>query len=270
MKAFFKKWRALLKGNLRITMNELLVYRFHTVFYMIFETVFFVSNFYTVHIGFDFAGGTINGWSKQEGFLVSSIFNFTHQIFLTFFASSVFDIGEKSGDGTFDFVLLKPHKPLVSIWVSTVWIAQNIPCLFLSFGVMVYLMCTSYHPDVHWLAWFVCLAFIMLGVLVRLSLALLCVAPVFFSERLHAVDTYWNLAGVGVFPQAVMPKALQYLFTFGLPIFLVSSVPAEAFFGMRSWSYLLVCFLVGVAFCVFGFRVFDWALKHYKSVNAGI
>lgn len=267
---FLRTWNRLLKGNFRITLNDALIYRSHTIFFMTFETIFFIANFYTVHIGFDVAGGIINGWTKQEGFLVAAIFNFTHQIFLTFFSSFVFDIGEKSGNGTLDFILLKPQDPLVSMWVSTCWTLQNIPSTILSGGVLIYLMSTSLNPHISVYTLITCLCFIALGVLVRLALGLLCVSPVFFSEKLHAVDTYWSLASVGVYPQAVLPQLMQYLFTFGLPVFLISSIPAEAFFGMRSGLFLTVSFLVGLAFCFLGFRIFSWALSHYKSVNAGV
>lgn len=260
----------LLKSNFRITLNDAIIYRSHTVFFILFETIFFIANFYTVHIGFDIAGGTINGWTKQEGFLVASIFNFTHQIFLTFFSSFVFDIGEKSGNGTLDFILLKPQRPLITLWVCTCWTLQNIPSTILSGCVLVYLMSTSLNTNITLLTLLTCLSFIILGVLVRLALALLCVSPVFFSEKLHAVDTYWSLASVGVYPQAVLPKIMQHLFTFGLPVFLISSIPAEAFFGMRSGLFLVSSFAVGIVFSIACFRIFSWSLGHYKSVNAGV
>lgn len=265
-----RKYWALLKGNLRITMHEAMMYRANTIFFILFEGIFFVSNFYAVHLGFELAGGSINGWNKGEAFLVSSIFNFTHQLFLTFFASVVFEVGEKAGNGTFDFILLKPHPPLLTSWVTAEWMAQNIPVVFLSGSAMIYIMTHSTNVNVSLLNTLVCLAFVGLGVIVRFALGLLCVSPVFFSERLHAVDTYWSLASIGSYPQAVLPRVIQYLFTFGLPIFLVSSIPAEAFFGMRSGFYLTVTFGIGLVFSYLGFKVFNWSLSHYKSVNAGV
>jgi ABC-2 type transport system permease protein len=264
------KYGPLLKNNLRITSHMALIYRANTIFFLLFETVFFVANFYTVHLGFELAGGTLNGWTKHEGFLVGSIFNFTHQIFLCFFSACIFDFGEKSGNGTLDFILLKPHHPLISMWVSCDWLMTNVPCLLLSGCVMVYFMLTSDSVSISFMSTLLCVGFIILGAIFRVALGLLCVSPVFFSEKLHAVDTYWSVAGVGIYPRDVLPKLMQYMFTFGVPVFLVSSVPAEAFFGKHSWSYFLVCFAVGLTFSYLCFRIFNWSLKHYKSVNAGV
>ncbi len=267
---FFTNLRQLISANWRMTWHDALIYRFHTVFFIVFESIFFIANFYTLHVGFELAGGSVNGWSKEQAFLVSSIFNFTHQIFLTFLSSFIFEIGEKCGSGAFDFILLKPHHPLVSLWASCTWIVQNIPSTVLSGAVFIYLLVTSAPADISLLNYLSGFAFVILGVLVRLGLALLCVCPVFFSERLLAVDTYWNLASVGVYPQQILPRILQYLFTFGLPVMLISSVPAEAFFGMRSPLYLVACFGVGLVFFMFTLKIFAWAIRHYKSVNAGI
>lgn len=269
MKDFILKYGRLFKNNLRLTAHMTLIYRANTVFFLIFETIFFISNLYTVHLGFQLSGGDINGWTQQQAYLVGSIFNFTHQVFLCFFSSAIFDIGEKSGNGTLDFMLLKPHHPLVSILASTDWLMTNMICLLLSGSVMIYFMISSLAMT-NLLSLLLCFAFIFLGSMFRFFLGLLCVCPVFFSEKLHAVDTYWSLASTGVYPRDVLPKLMQYLFTFAVPIFLVSSVPAEAFFGRHSSYYFLACFFVGLVFCYASLRIFEWSLKHYKSVNAGV
>ncbi len=256
----------------RITLRDAVIYRLNTIFFLIFESIFFVANFYAVHLGFELAQGSINGWTKEEGLLVSAIFSFTHHIFLTFFAAFIFDIGEKAASGTLDFVLLKPCRPLVTLWVTTAWIVQNIPNILISGGVLLYLMVSSslHSGGLLWTNFIFCLFFIFLGILIRLSLGILCVSSVFFSEKLHAADTYWNTVAIANYPKIVFPRFFQYVFTFVLPVTLISTVPAEVFFGRGSWSYFLSCMIVALLFTFFSIRFFYWSLKSYKSVNAGV
>lgn len=265
-----KKYQTLFLANWQITLHDAMIYRFNTLFYIIFETLFLFGNFLAVHIGFNIANGSVNGWTREEGFLVTSIFNFTHHIFLSFFASFVFEIGEKSGNGIMDFILLKPQPPLVTLWASTNWLVQDIPSTLMSGSVLIYLMSTATNPHISAWSSLLCFFFIILGVLVRLSLGILCVSPVFFSEKIHYADSYWNLVNLGLYPRSVFPRLLQYLFTFGFPIMIISSIPAEIFFNMRSSLFIILSLLGALAFTWASFKTFAWSLKHYKSVNAGV
>lgn len=265
-----KKYRNLWLANWQITIHDAMNYRANTLFYIVFETLFLLGNFLAVHIGFNIAQGSINGWTREQGFLVTSVFNFTHHIFLSFFASFVFEIGEKSGNGIMDFILLKPQAPLVSLWTSTNWLVQDIPSTMMSGAILVYLMSTATSPLVSTWSTLLCIFFISLGVLVRLSLGLLCISPVFFSEKIHYADSYWNLVNLGLYPRAVFPRLFQYLFTFGFPIMIISSIPAEIFFNMRSSWFIIISLLGALCFTYLSFKIFTWSLKHYKSTNAGV
>lgn len=265
MNAYLK----MLRRTFDISAGVMLIYRSNVVFFLMFETFFILAQFLSISVGYDLAGGPVAGWSRQEAYVLTAVNYLSHHVFLCFFINQIFTISSNVWNGQFDYILLKPLHPLASIFFTGQFSVSNIPNMVISLGLVAWLMRTGTHVDATQLLTFVVL--FIVGVLVRVALALLCMAPVFFSEKLGDVeDSFWSISGLARYPMSVYPRALAAMLTFVVPIGMVASVPASALFGKLSPEYLVAALAAAVVFVVVATWLFMVSLRSYQSVNSGV
>lgn len=266
MKRIFK----LFLRNFEISTNVMLVYRSNIVFFLIFETMFLLAQFITIGIGFDLAGGQIAGWTKEQAFLLTAINGVSHQLFICFFINPIFSTGMWVWNGQLDYVLLKPMPPLVSMWINGQFVISNLPNLLFNLIAVVYFVAMNTLPASPW-AYAAFPVFVGAGLVVRVALALLCIAPVFLSERLADVeDSFWALSSLGRFPMSVYPRAMETFLTFVIPIAMLASVPASVVFDMKTTLWLAGALVASGVFAFASGKIFMAALGRYQSVNSGV
>ena len=124
-----------------VSTSVMLAYRSNVVFFLVFETIFLISQFLTVSVGYSLAGGDIAGWTREQAYLLTAVNGLSHQFFICFFINSIFGLGMHVWSGQYDYVLLKPMHPLVStFFTSGQFVVSNIPNLLINLGVVIYLM----------------------------------------------------------------------------------------------------------------------------------
>jgi ABC-2 type transport system permease protein len=264
-----KQLLKLFTRTFEVSTATLLVYRANVIFFFVFETLFLASQFLTISVGFNLAGDQIAGWTRQQAYLLTAVNGMSHQIFICFFINPIFNLSVQVWNGQFDYILLKPQHPLVSLIANGQFVISNIPNMLINAGVVGYLLSVNraaYTPGM--LPVFI--LFVVLGVAVRVGLALLCMAPVFISERLSDVeDSFWSVTNLARYPLSVFPRSLVHILTFVVPIGMLASVPSESLFHPRSvffWGAAAAAAAVFVVVCV---KVFMRAMKGYQSVNSG-
>jgi ABC-2 type transport system permease protein len=260
----------LFKVNFGISASVMFIYRLNLLFFLLFESLFLASYFITIDIGFDYAGGSIAGWTKTQGFLLASATGLSHQIFITFFVNPIFVLPRNIWNGQFDYVLLKPLKVLPALLSTSEMSVSNIPNLVINLGITIYFLSiqTSVFSFVNGFLFFV---FLFAGVVVRVFLALAFIAPAFFAERLNGGEqSYWSLSSLANYPLSAFPRQLEWFFTLIIPIGMISFLPSQIFFNREyfPWAFLALC--ASLIFCILSWKFFWWSLKHYKSTNAAI
>lgn len=258
-----------------VSLGVMLAYRANLVFFLLFETLFLAAKFLTVRVGFDLAGGDIAGWTRDQAYLLTAVNGLSHQIFICFFISPIFNVGMQVWSGQFDYLLLKPVPPLASMWAYGQIVTSNLPNLAINTGAVVYLVAklgddgvgTAVTPA--GIAAFV--LFMLAGAAVRVALGLLCMAPAFLSERLaDAEDTFWGLTSLAQYPMAVYPRALELALTFVLPLAMIASTPSSLLFGHGSVGYMAGALGAAIAFVLVAIRAFYAGVARYQSVNSGV
>lgn len=246
------------------------MYRSNVIFFLIFETLFFVTSFIVADSGVKFAGGSIQGWNANDVFLLTSFNNVTHQIFVVFFIGGLFGIPYDVTTGKMDYTLLKPLRPLVGIFATHEFVISNVPSFILSVGTFFYF---AFRADTHWSGQntLIFIALFFLACAVRFALALLTLAPCFVSEKLDdSQNTYWNVASLSRFPTSIYPRALQIIFSSLFPLALVATVPCAVILNKDLTIPLIWSFGGCVGFFIVAYSIFRICLRYYKSVNAGI
>jgi ABC-2 type transport system permease protein len=262
----------LLKRQFELSAGVMLVYRSNILFFVTFETLFLLSQFLTVRIGFDLAGGSIAGWTREEAYLLTAVNGVSHQMFICFFINSIFNVGMWVWNGQLDYVLLKPMPPLLGIFFNGQFVVSNLPNLILNLGAVAYFLAGD-APLGAASAWsFLAFAVLALaGLAVRVGLAIVCVSPAFLSERLTDVEeAFWSVASLGRYPLSIYPRALELALTFAIPVGMLAALPASALFGKLSLPYLLAALVAACAFVALCCAAFLKALGRYQSVNSGV
>ncbi len=265
-----KKYLKLFARTFGLSASTMLMYRANIVFFLIFETFFIAAQFLTVKVGFDLAGHDVAGWTRQQAYLLTAVNGLTHQVFICFFINPIFGLGMQVWNGQYDYVLLKPLNPLVSMLANGQFVISNLPNLLVNLGAVLYFMATA--GAVFELRLMPIFAlFVFMGVAVRVALSLLCVAPVFFSERLTDVeDSFWSFASLGRYPLSVYPRGLAAVLTFVLPVGMMASLPASVLMRADGFWTMAGGFLASVAFVVVALFAFMRSLRSYQSVNSGV
>lgn len=259
---------SLFRRQFELSASVMLVYRANIFFFLFFELVFLAGQFLTVSVGFDMAGGSVAGWTREQAYLLTAVNGLSHQVFICFFINPIFSVGMQVWNGQYDYLLLKPLHPLLSMWFNGQYVISNLPSLVVNGSAVLYFVALNAASGAA-LATFLLL--FLVGVAVRVALALACIAPVFFSERLGDVeDSFWSVAGLARYPLSVYPRFLGTFMTFVLPLGMLASVPSSALFGGHTASTLVGAVAASIAFVGLGGKLFMTCLRRYQSVNSGV
>ena len=109
------------------------------------------------------------------------------------------------------------------------------------------------------------------GVLIHYSLMCLLATTAFWTVRSQGIVWgYYNLFNIARLPDAAFPRGVfKAVFTFALPMLLVSNVPSKLLVGRLSspWEMVLL-----VAMALAGFALSEWvwrrALRQYTSASS--
>ena len=258
-----------------VSTSTMLVYRGNLLFFFAFEALFLTAQFLTVSVGFDLAGGgDVAGWTRREVYVLTAVNGLSHQLFICFFINPIFNLALQVWNGQFDYLLLKPVNPLQSMFFHGQFAISNLPTMVVNLIVVIGLIAGSDLAGDGTATAAQLLGFALffaIGLAVRVALGILCMAPVFLSERLNDVeDGFWSLSTFAKYPLSVYPRTLQLGLTFFLPLGMVAALPSEILFKAPPLGKLAAALASSFAFIAISVLVFKVALRRYQSVNAGV
>ncbi|MDY7232023.1 ABC transporter permease [Hyalangium rubrum] len=211
--------------------------------------------------------GSIAGWSFGEALLVVGWFTLLQGVLEGAITPSLNGVVEHIRKGTLDFVLLKPADAqfLVSTTRFLPWRATNV---LTGIGIFIY----AFHllgrgPSIPGL--FAALVLLATSTLLLYSLWILTVSAAFFVVRVDNLTYFFqSIFDAARWPAPIFKGALAFVFTFIIPLALMTTFPAEAMLG-RLPLKSLVAAVVGS--CVFAFvsrRVWLRSIGHYTSASS--
>jgi ABC-2 type transport system permease protein len=211
----------------------------------------------------------IGTWTKWQVVMLIGGSHFIQQIFQAFFLINCTNLSELVRTGKLDFLLLLPVNTRFVVSFRQVDLGA-----FVNAGFAVALMgyaARQLHlvPTVAQVVGF--LALCLAGVLIHYSLMLLLAAISFWTVRAQGIVWgYYNLFQIARMPDEAFQRGLfKALFTFAIPMLLVSNVPVRVLAGKltSATDLLLLLAMSGVCFAVseWGWRA---SLRHYTSASS--
>jgi len=206
----------------------------------------------------------IPGWRFEEFILFHGTFVFviglSHSLFFVF----PLQVIENVRNGTFDKFLLKPFNPLLYLTFSSVdiegfaevfvglalvlWAIIKLNIIIFSFNMMGYIL------------------LIIMALIFLYSLMVLISSLAFlFVKSFGLFDLLFKILDVGRYPMNIYGFEMKLIFTFILPIAVISFYPASVLLGTLSFLSLVEILTPVIVFLIFSIVMWNFAIKKYTS-----
>jgi ABC-2 type transport system permease protein len=210
-------------------------------------------------------------WTKWEVVLLIGASHFIQQIFQAFFLINCTNLSELVRTGKLDFLLLLPVNTrfVVSLRQVDLGAFVNAASALGVVGYAAYQLHLALTP-LHVLGFFaLCLA----GIAIHYSLMLLLASTAFLTVRSQGIVWgYYNFFQVARMPDEAFPRGVfRTVFTFAIPMLLVSNVPARVLADkLTDPHHRLILELL--AMCVVCLLLSEWgwraAIRRYTSASS--
>src|SRR2546430_11450053 len=207
----------------------------------------------------------IGPWSKWQVVMLLGASHFIQQIFTAIFLTNCTQLSELIRTGKLDFMLLLPVNTRFMISFRQVDLGGFVNAAS-AVAVMLYAG-RQLHLSPGWeqIVGFVLLAAV--GILIHYSLMFLLASVSFYTVRAQGIVWgYYNLFNIARMPDEAFRGVFRIVFTFAIPMLLVSNVPVRVLVKPASSPHmaLLLLGMTVICFCIseYGWRA---SLRHYTS-----
>ena len=211
---------------------------------------------------------SVGTWTKWEMVLLVGASNFIQQLYQAFFLTNCTNLSELVRTGKMDFLLLLPVNTRFLVSLRVVDLGAFINAL-LGLCVMVFAAAKlNLHPTVAQIAGFSALC--VVGILIHYSLMFILATICFWTVRAQGIVWgYYNLFNIARMPDEAFRGAFEAVFTFALPVLLVSNVPvrvlADKISSPQSWLLLIG---VGLVWAVVSELFWRVSVRRYTSASS--
>jgi viologen exporter family transport system permease protein len=210
---------------------------------------------------------SVGTWSKWQYILLIGASNFIQQMFQAFFLVNCTNLSELIRTGKMDFLLALPVNTRFIVSLRQVDLGAFINALF-AVAVMIYSAGKLHlHPTFAQLAGFSALC--VVGILIHYSLMFMLAAISFWTVRAQGiVYGYYNLFNIARMPDEAFRGAFKAVFTFALPILLVSNVPVRLLAEkLESPFWWLLLIGLGIVWAAISEWFWKLSVRRYTSAS---
>jgi ABC-2 type transport system permease protein len=210
----------------------------------------------------------IGSWSKWQVVALVGTSHLIQQLFTALFLTNLTALSEHIRTGKLDFMLLLPVNTRFLISLRQVDLGGFVNAASAACVIGYALHRLGHRPAAAEVAGFALL--IVVGILIHYSLMLMLSATSFWTVRAQGIVWgYYNLFNIARLPDEAFRGAFKAVFTFALPMLLVSNVPVKLLVG-KLGSPLEMLLLLALAALIFVASELLWrtALRRYTSASS--
>lgn len=220
----------------------------------------------------------INGWTEDQYFAFMATGMLINGIVETFFMPNCANLSEQIRTGRLDFALIKPVDTQFLVSLERVNLAM-LSQIVLAAGLLIRSLYRIGEPISAWqLASY--LTFVGVGVLFFYSLMIVTACTSIFLGRNQGLYDFWFYITVFArYPRAIYDgrddtrfeagEALQFGFSYIVPILLVVTVPARIIVDtLLQTHWAAVALMSAIIGLLISRGVFRWSLNHYRSASS--
>jgi ABC-2 type transport system permease protein len=207
------------------------------------------------------------GWDRPSALIVMAYFTGVHAVIEGTISPSLQDLVEKIRSGAFDYVLLKPVDAQAMISASR-YEPWRLFDLLAAVAIVAYAMVQRGEPPA---ATDVVLGIVLFGagVLATYALWMVCAAASFWVVRLdNLMFLLGSIFDVARWPVQVFHGVWRFVFTFVIPVAVMTTAPAMALLGRLEAGLTLAT--VGGALLLLALSRVIWrtAIRSYTSASS--
>jgi ABC-2 type transport system permease protein len=209
----------------------------------------------------------VAGWDESSALIVIAYFTGVRAVLEGVVSPSLVDLVERIRNGSFDYVLLKPIDPQAMVSASH-YEPWKVFDLVGAVGLVVYAFVRrGYAPSPSDVALGVALFFT--GVAAMYALFVLCAAAAFWVVRLdNLMYLLSSVFDTARWPVHVLPGIWRVVFTFVIPIALMTTFPAMALLGTLAVRTALATAGGALAMLLISRFVWRGAIRSYTSASS--
>ena len=258
--------RTLVSAQLRASVAAAMQYRADFLVDGLVEVLWMSSAIVPLWVVFSMHA-TLAGWTASEALLVTAFFTILQGVMEGCIAPSMLSVVEQVRKGTFDFVLLKPVDD--QLYVSTAKI-QLWKCVNVITGVVLIIISVAKSGRVPSLgaALHTC---VMLGAATGILYAiwLMGVSLAFrFGRMDNLTYLFVSIFDAARWPGSVFRGAMRVVFTYVIPLTVMTTFPARALLGNLPVSETAVGVAISAGFLVLSRIVWKRSLRNYTSASS--
>ncbi len=211
---------------------------------------------------------SVGTWSKWQMVLLVGASNLIQQLYQAFFLTNCTNLSELVRTGRLDFLLLLPVNARFLVSLRVVDLGAFVNALF-ALGVMLFAAAKLHlHPGFGQLAAFSALC--VVGILIHYSLMFMLATVCFWTVRAQGIVWgYYNLFNIARLPDEAFQGPFKAVFTFCLPVLLVSNVPvrilADKITSPVAWLSLLG---IGLLWALLSEWFWQFSIRRYTSASS--
>ena len=220
----------------------------------------------------------IKEWNEDQYFAFMATGMLINSIVETFFMPNCADFSEKIRTGRMDFALTRPIDTqfLVSLEkVNLAMISQMMMSVWL-------LLRSLYRIDlpISGTQFLLYLLYVSVGVMFFYSLMIASACTsVLFGRNQGLYDFWFYITVFARYPRSIYDgrdadtvepgEAIQFMFSYIIPILLVVTIPAQVIVGtMQDWRLAMVALIVSLCGLILARMIFQWSLNQYRSASS--
>lgn len=261
-----RRYMRLLGAQLRASTLTLLQYRLDFLADGLLEILWAMTALVPLFVVFQ-TRESIAGWSFGEALLVTGWFTLLQGILEGAINPSLTSVVDHIRTGTLDFVLLKPADAqfLVSTARFQPWRATNILTAAVIFFYAFRLLGRFPSPT----GLMAALLLLLTSTLLLYSLWILTVSAAFYVVKVdNLVVLFSSIFDAARWPSTIFRGTLSFLFTFVIPLALMTTYPALAMLGKLNGSTLALAMAGSVVFAVLSRLVWLGSIGKYTSASS--
>lgn len=258
----------LLKVQLKASVMLAVQYRLDFVLDLVigmFWTVAAVLPLFVVYGGASSAQG-VPGWTFGETLLVVGCFITLQAVIDGAISPSLSSVLDHVRKGTLDFVLLKPHDAqlLVSTARFQLWRAAGLIHAGIVFGLGFREL--GHGPSL--LGVLEAALLLLVATALLYSLWLLIVSVSFYAVKVDNLSSlFTSIFDAARWPASVFRGVFRVVFTFVIPLVVMTTMPAEALLGRLPWTSLVASIVGAALFALVARAVWLLSLRRYTSAG---
>lgn len=268
--AAFARYLRLWSALARYSLTRELAFRFNFLIKMFVEILWLSILLLFYHTVFA-KTSMVASWDREQYLFFVGCYFTMGGILETFFLENCNSFADLIRTGDLDFYLLKPVDEQFLISCRTVdW--SCVPNILMGIGVMsIAVWQGGWNVDVQTVLLFA-LVFLCGAVLAYGFLFMLTAASVWFLRNQSLYEAWWLFTTLMRYPreifQGTVANAVGFVFSFVIPIMLVTNIPAHVM--LQTVAPGMLPYLVGATLAVLWVsrRFFKYALRRYRSASS--